>query len=47
MYDAIFQTPAARRPPAEILAFFGLQAHHTVIEVLPDSSDRYLEILAP
>ncbi len=35
------------RHPAETLAFFGIQAHHTVIEVLPGSSGYYLEILAP
>ncbi len=35
------------RHPSETLAFFGIQAHHTVIEVLPGSSGYYLEILAP
>jgi len=35
------------RHPAQTLAFFGIQAHHTVVEVLPGSSGYYLEILAP
>jgi len=35
------------RHPAETLAFFGIQAHHTVVEILPGSGAYYLEILAP
>ncbi|NBX55320.1 MAG: methyltransferase domain-containing protein [Betaproteobacteria bacterium] len=35
------------RHPAETLAFFGIQAHHTVVEILPGSGGYYLEILAP
>jgi predicted methyltransferase len=35
------------RHPAETLAFFGIQAHHTVVEILPGSGGYYMEILAP
>lgn len=35
------------RHPAETLAFFGIQPHHTVVEILPGSSGYYMEILAP
>jgi len=35
------------RHPAETLAFFGIQAQHTVVEILPGSGGYYMEILAP
>jgi predicted methyltransferase len=35
------------RHPAETLAFFGIQPHHTVVEILPGSAGYYMEILAP
>ncbi len=46
------RTPAnvARDPfrhPLETLAFFGVRADSTVVEILPGSSGYYMEILAP
>jgi predicted methyltransferase len=41
---------AARDPhrhPVEVLKFFGVQPHHTVVEILPGSGGYYMEILAP
>ena len=35
------------RHPLEVLAFFGIKADSTVVEILPGSSGYYLEILAP
>jgi len=35
------------RHPAETLAFFGVRADSTVVEILPGSGGYYLEILAP
>lgn len=35
------------RHPAETLAFFGVQADSTVVEILPGSGGYYMEILAP
>lgn len=35
------------RHPAETLAFFGIQPHHTVVEILPGSAGYYMEIMAP
>ncbi|HKQ28698.1 MAG TPA: methyltransferase domain-containing protein [Burkholderiales bacterium] len=35
------------RHPVEALKFFGVQPHHTVVEILPGSTGYYLEILAP
>ena len=35
------------RHPAETLAFFGVRADSTVVEILPGSTGYYLEILAP
>lgn len=35
------------RHPAETLAFFGVQADSTVVEILPGSAGYYMEILAP
>jgi predicted methyltransferase len=35
------------RHPAETMAFFGIQANSTVVEILPGSSGYYMEILAP
>jgi predicted methyltransferase len=35
------------RHPAETLAFFGIQPHSTVVEILPGSGGYYMEILAP
>jgi predicted methyltransferase len=35
------------RAPRESLAFFGVQPHHTVVEILPGSVGYWLEILAP
>lgn len=35
------------RAPRESLAFFGIQPHHTVVEILPGSVGYWLEILAP
>ena len=35
------------RHPVETLKFFGVQPHHTVVEILPGSAGYYLEILAP
>lgn len=36
-----------QRHPAETLAFFGIQASSTVVEILPGSRAYYMEILAP
>ena len=46
------RTPAnvardAARHPVEALRFFGVEPHHTVVEILPGSTGYYLEILAP
>jgi predicted methyltransferase len=46
------RTPAnvardAHRHPLETLAFFGMRADSTVVEILPGSSGYYMEILAP
>jgi predicted methyltransferase len=35
------------RHPAETMAFFGIQANSTVVEILPGSGGYYMEILAP
>jgi len=35
------------RHPAETLAFFGVRADSTVVEILPGSAGYYMEILAP
>jgi predicted methyltransferase len=35
------------RHPAETIAFFGIQANSTVVEILPGSGGYYMEILAP
>lgn len=35
------------RHPAETLAFFGVRADSTVVEILPGSAGYYLELLAP
>jgi len=35
------------RHPAETLAFFGVRADSTVVEILPGSGGYYMEILAP
>ncbi len=35
------------RHPAETLAFFGVRAESTVVEILPGSRGYYMEILAP
>jgi predicted methyltransferase len=35
------------RHPVEVLKFFGVQPHHTVVEILPGSTGYYMEILAP
>jgi predicted methyltransferase len=35
------------RHPAETLAFFGIRANSTVVEILPGSGGYYMEILAP
>lgn len=35
------------RHPVEVLRFFGVQPHHTVVEILPGSTGYYMEILAP
>ena len=35
------------RHPVEVLKFFGVQPHHTVVEILPGSAGYYMEILAP
>src|SRR5690606_29659552 len=35
------------RHPAEVLAFFGVTRHSTVVEILPGSAGYYMEILAP
>jgi predicted methyltransferase len=35
------------RHPVEVLKFFGVRPHHTVVEILPGSAAYYLEILAP
>jgi len=35
------------RHPAETMAFFGIQPHNTVVEILPGSGGYYMEILAP
>ena len=35
------------RHPAQTLAFFGVRADSTVVEILPGSSGYYMEILAP
>jgi len=35
------------RHPVLALEFFGVQPHHTVVEILPGSTGYYLEILAP
>lgn len=35
------------RHPVEVLRFFGVQPHHTVVEILPGSAGYYMEILAP
>lgn len=35
------------RHPVAALKFFGVQPHHTVVEILPGSTGYYLEILAP
>ena len=37
----------AARHPVEVLKFFGVQPHHTVVEILPGSAGYYMEILAP
>ncbi len=37
----------AHRHPAQTLAFFGIRADSTVVEILPGSSGYYMEILAP
>ncbi len=52
LLEAPHRTPSnvnrdPHRHPAETLAFFGVQPHHTVVEVLPGSSGYYMEILAP
>jgi predicted methyltransferase len=35
------------RHPVEVLKFFGVRPHHSVVEILPGSAGYYLEILAP
>ena len=35
------------RHPLEVLTFFGVEPHHTVIEILPGSGAYWLEFLAP
>ncbi|MDB5569125.1 MAG: putative methyltransferase [Hyphomicrobiales bacterium] len=35
------------RKPAEVISFFGVAPHHTVVEVLPGSAGYWTEILAP
>lgn len=35
------------RHPVEVLKFFGVRPHHTVVEILPGSTGYYMEILAP
>src|ERR687895_799415 len=35
------------RHPLEALRFFGVEPHHTVVEILPGSNGYYLEIVAP
>jgi predicted methyltransferase len=50
--QAPHRTPAnaardGARHPVEALKFFGVQPHHTVVEILPGSTGYYLEILAP
>ncbi len=35
------------RKPLETLAFFGVEPHHSVVEILPGSVGYWLEILAP
>lgn len=37
----------AHRHPAQTLAFFGVRADSTVVEILPGSAGYYMEILAP
>ncbi|HEX2198293.1 MAG TPA: methyltransferase [Burkholderiales bacterium] len=37
----------AARHPVEVLRFFGVRPHHTVVEILPGSTGYYMEILAP
>ncbi|HUF81260.1 MAG TPA: methyltransferase, partial [Burkholderiales bacterium] len=35
------------RHPVEVLKFFGVRPHHSVVEILPGSAGYYMEILAP
>ncbi|MBI1943386.1 MAG: class I SAM-dependent methyltransferase [Betaproteobacteria bacterium] len=35
------------RHPLEVIAFFGVRDHSTVVEILPGSAGYYMEILAP
>lgn len=35
------------RHPVEVLRFFGVKPHHSVVEILPGSAGYYMEILAP
>ena len=35
------------RHPVQVLKFFDVRPHHTVVEVLPGSTGYYMEILAP
>jgi len=37
----------AARHPVEVLRFFDVRPHHTVVEILPGSAGYYMEILAP
>ena len=37
----------AYRHPLEVLAFFGIRADSTVVEILPGSGGYYMELLAP
>ncbi len=52
LLSAPHRTPAnvvrdPHRHPAETLAFFGVRADSTVVEILPGSGGYYMEILAP
>ncbi len=35
------------RHPVEVIRFFGVKPHHSVVEILPGSAGYYMEILAP
>jgi predicted methyltransferase len=37
----------AARHPVEVLRFFDVRPHHTVVEILPGSAGYYMELLAP